>query len=162
MSIRFPPFKFCTQNEVIWKQLETLKSNGEYWYIQRLLGQILEINYPSKQDIEEGQKKVIRNPDVNRWTWSEAKEWDKDEDFLPSMGGLQSVSNKKWSLIFSKTLLQQYYKYMEITFFFFKHEPNHHPPGESISQVAAGIKLLDIIAGLEMVTMWVGVMDYPP
>ena len=118
MSIRFPPFKFCTQNEVIWKQLETLKSNGEYWCIQRLLGQILEINYPSKQDIEEGQKKVIRNPDVHRWTWSEAKEWDKDEDFLPSMGGLQSVSKKKWSRIFSKTLLQQYYKYMEITFFF--------------------------------------------
>ena len=37
-------------------------------------------------------------------------------------------------------------------FFFFKHEPNHPPPpGGSISQVAAGIKLLDIIAGLESV-----------
>lgn len=131
VSIRFPPFKFCTQNEVIWKQLETLKSNGEYWYIQRLLGQILEINYPSKQDREEGQKESDPQSGCpsKKVEWSEGvrQRWG----FSYIYGRVAKLSPKKnWSLIFSKTLLQQYYKYMEITFFFCKkHEPNHRFPG---------------------------------
>ena len=119
VSIRFPPFKFCTQNEVIWKQLETLKAVGNTGTSNGYLAKFQKLITHQNKIERRGKKKVIRNPDVHRWRWSEALEWEKDEDFLTSMGGLQIVSKKKWSLIFSKTLLQQYYKYMEITFFFF-------------------------------------------